>query len=224
MSEGVPSQSWERVSGRYDRQLWLERPAVRAALDLARPRADDRLLDLGTGTGVVLRELAERPGRPRRAVGVDASAAMLARVAALPDGWSVCRGDVRALPFGAGEFDVAIASYVLHVLPDAALAMAVAELARVLLPGGRLVTVTPVVPARGVLRPVAVAVAAMGRRAPGWVGGLRELDPRQALEKAGFRLIRARSLRRGYPSLCVLAQGPVPGNQSLASSPRKAAL
>lgn len=224
MSLGVRSATWERLSGLYDRQLWLERAAVRTALDLACAGPDDRLLDLGTGTGEVLRELAGRPVRPRGAVGVDASAAMLARVPALPGGWTVSRGDLSALPCASDEFDVAVASYVLHVLPDAALAPALAELARVLRPGGRFVTVTPVVPARGLLRPVAVALDAMARRTLAWTGGLRAFDPRQALAEAGFRVIRARVLQRGYPSLCVLAHNPVQGRQNLVRSRREAAL
>ncbi|MGI8558776.1 MAG: class I SAM-dependent methyltransferase [Solirubrobacteraceae bacterium] len=200
---------WDRLSRRYDRQLWLERSAVRAALDLAAPLATDRLLDLGTGTGEVLSQLAARPRRPRVAVGVDASEAMLAQVQALPSGWSVRRGDVLALPFCSGEFDVAIASYLLHVLPEAVLPRTLAEIARVLRPGGRIVTVTPVIPQRGSARVAAVMCDNVARQAPRSLGGLRAFDPGPGLEQAGFRLVRGRVVKRGYPSLCVLALRPV---------------
>jgi len=206
VSDGIPLGAWADLSGRYDRQLWLERAAVRTALDLADLSPDDRLLDVGTGTGAVLRELAARPRRPRHAVGVDASTAMLARVPALPAGWELTQADARALPFDAGAFDVAVACYVLHVLPEGGVHTALSELARVLVPFGRLVTVTPVVPAAGLLRPVAAALDTMARRVPARLGGLRALDPRAALERAGFTSVRARSSHRGYPSLCVLAE------------------
>jgi SAM-dependent methyltransferase len=49
-------------------------------------------------------------------------------------------GDVQALPFGDGEFDCAVAAWMLYHVPD--LDRALAELARVLRPGGRLVAVT----------------------------------------------------------------------------------
>jgi SAM-dependent methyltransferase len=49
-------------------------------------------------------------------------------------------GDVQALPFADGEFDVAIAAWMLYHVPD--LDRGVAELARVLRPGGRLVVAT----------------------------------------------------------------------------------
>ena len=47
-------------------------------------------------------------------------------------------GDVRALPFDSGSFDVAICAWVLETLPDPSRALA--ELVRVLAPGGLLCT------------------------------------------------------------------------------------
>src|SRR6266581_1282352 len=49
-------------------------------------------------------------------------------------------GDVQKLPFADGEFDVALAAWMLYHVPD--LDRGLAELARVLRPGGRLVAVT----------------------------------------------------------------------------------
>lgn len=97
---------WDVVAPVYDLQLALERPAIETALELAEPRSTDRLLDLATGTGGVLRVLAERIPRPTGAIGVDASAAMLARVPTLPCGWRLVRADARALPFPGARFDV----------------------------------------------------------------------------------------------------------------------
>ena len=205
-TRGVPRKEWDRVSDRYDRQLWLEHSAVAAALDLANPKPSDRLLDLGTGTGEVLRELATRPTRPLHAVGVDSSAAMLSHVPALPTGWSVREADALALPFPAAAFTIAVASYVLHVLPQEALATAMGELARVLCTGGRVVTVTPVVPARGPMWAIGAASDVLARLAPARFGGLRSLDPRDALQQAGFTVLRGTTVLRGYPSLCVLAE------------------
>ncbi|HWC26627.1 MAG TPA: class I SAM-dependent methyltransferase [Solirubrobacteraceae bacterium] len=202
--EGRPL--WDRLSASYDRQLWLERAAVRAALDLLAPRSEERLLDVGTGTGAVLRQLAARDVRPREAVGVDPSAAMLAQVPALPAGWSVREGDARALPFADERFDVAVASYLLHVLAAADVPAVLAELRRVLRVDGRLVTVTPAVPSRGVARAVALALDRLARHGSERLCGLRSLDPRPALARAGFALVRARWTTRGYPSLCVLAR------------------
>ncbi len=198
--------AWDRASAHYGRQVWLERSAVRDALNLLDARTEDRLLDVGTGTGAVLRQLARRSERPRDVVGVDASTAMLAQVPDLPSGWVARPGDARCLPFGDGEFDVAVASYVLHVLSPADLRLALRELTRVLRRGGRLVTITPVVTGRGAGCWLASAADALARRHPERYGGLRALDPRAALREAAFTLLRARTSLRGYPSLCVLAK------------------
>ena len=205
--DGVPPYVWDRVSVHYDRQLWLERAAVRTAAELLSPAGGERVLDVGTGTGEVLRQLARRPLRPAEVVGIDASAAMLARVSHLPAGWSVRVGDARRLPFGDGEFDAATVSYVLHVLADADVPVVLAELRRVLRPGGRLVLVTPGIPARGPMRVLALGLDRLAACRPSRCGGLRALDPRPALRRAGFDIGRARWSLRGYPSICVLARG-----------------
>jgi len=198
-------ENWDRLAAHYDRQLWLERDAIRLALDLAAPRETDRLLDIGTGTGLVLRELARRQDRPEAAVGIDRSAEMLRRVPKLPNGWEVRHASALDLPFASAEFDVAIVAYVLHVLADESVPRVLAEVARVLRPGGRLVTVTPVVPARGVGHAVATLTGTFARLSPQRLGGLRPMDPTTAIDAAGFTIERTRITVRGYPSVCLLA-------------------
>jgi SAM-dependent methyltransferase len=208
VSAGVPGSSWDALAPRYDLQLGLERQALAAALAFAAPAPHDLLLDVGTGTGALLRALAARPARPRRAIGVDASDPMLARVGPLPEGWDLCRADVTRLPLDDGGVDVVVASYLLHLLAPDALTAALAEARRVLRPGGRLVTVTPVLPTPSGARVAWGLAARLAEAHPRWLGGLRPLDPRPALVAAGFALVRARRLRAGYPSLCVLARSP----------------
>ena len=53
---------------------------------LLAPAPHERLLDVGTGTGEVLRQLARRSIVPREVTGIDASEAMLARVGPLHRG------------------------------------------------------------------------------------------------------------------------------------------
>jgi ubiquinone/menaquinone biosynthesis C-methylase UbiE len=197
MLRSVP---WDWVAPLYDLQLAFERPAIETALELVRPPSTDRVLDVATGTGAVLSALAERVPRPDEAIGVDASAAMLARVSALPDGWRLVRADARALPFPDARFDVATCAYLLHLLEPEERSRVLAEIGRVLVPGGRLVTVTPVAPP--------TTFGALISR----VAGRYLLDPRGDLEAAGFRVRAARYVRAGYPSLCVLSKpNAVPG-------------
>ncbi|MFD9130606.1 class I SAM-dependent methyltransferase, partial [Kitasatospora sp. NPDC059571] len=92
------------------------------------------VLDLACGTGIVTTRL-HRPGRA--VVGVDRSAGMAAVAAGrLPR--RVVLGDAARLPVGAARLDAVVLVWLLHLLDDAEPVLA--EAARVLRPGGRLVT------------------------------------------------------------------------------------
>lgn len=195
---------WDRAAAGYARQEWLEHRAVRRALDLLAPQADEALLDVATGTGLVLRELAARPTPPARAVGLDRSPGMLARVGPLPVGWHTVQGDATALPFRAASFDVAVSSYLLHLLDPLTRRSVLTELHRVVRPGGRLVVVTVWSPRAAVRAPL----GALARGSADLFGGLTPCDPREELRATGWALRRAQVLHRGYPSLVVLAARP----------------
>ena len=106
------------------------------ALAMLELSSDDRLLDVGCGTGVTVREAAPLVSR---AVGVDLSPEMIdeARRLArdLPSAEFVV-GDSESLPFADGEFTVVLCTTSIHHYPDPG--KAVAEMARVLASGGRL--------------------------------------------------------------------------------------
>lgn len=196
---------WGRVARFYDWQLPLEGDAIAAALDLATALEDDRLLDLGTGTGGVLRALLKRSPRPREVIGIDSSPAMLARVPRLPPGWELRAGDATRLPVPAAHFDLLTAGYLLHLLDASSLDRVLAEMSRVLKPTGRLVTVTPIAPRSRLRRPYELLIAGL----IGLTGssmGLRPFDPRPDLARAGLTPQQGRYVPGIYPSLCVLAR------------------
>jgi SAM-dependent methyltransferase len=106
------------------------------AFEAVREAAPRRVLEVGGGEG----ELAERirgelgaeviaVDQSERMVEIQRSKGIDARV-----------GDVQELPFADGELDVVVAAWMLYHVPD--LNRALAEIARVLKPGGRLVAVT----------------------------------------------------------------------------------
>ena len=194
--------TWDHAARGYARQEHLEHHAVARALDFAAAGPGDRLLDVATGTGLVLRMLAQRPHRPVHAGGVDNAAGMLARIGRLPAGWTIGQADARHLPQPDGGLDVIVAAYVLQVLDVRDRRAVLAELHRVLRPGGRLVTVTTF----SARRPVTVALAALAASAPASLIGLTPHDPRPELAPAGFVLERGAALRHGYPSLVLLAR------------------
>ena len=112
---------------------YYERPAT---LALAGEVAGRRILDAGCGSGPLFAALRERGAI---VTGVDASAAMLELARRRLGGDADLRvadlGD--PLPFADGAFDDVIASLVLHYLEDWTAPLA--ELRRVLRPGGRLI-------------------------------------------------------------------------------------
>ncbi|CAN5801036.1 hypothetical protein BH24ACT25_BH24ACT25_11420 [soil metagenome] len=205
------ARAWDRAARLYDLQLWLERRALDRAVALAAAGGDERLLDIATGTGGLLRRLAEEPVRPASAVGIDSSVAMLDRARPLPEGWELVEADARALPFEDASFDVVTAAYLLHTLDRPARSVVLAECRRVLRADGRLVTVTVSRPRSRVGARLAGPIIWLARRSSGTLAGLRPLDPRSEIEAAGFAVERAAAVAgAGYPSLCVLARASSP--------------
>jgi SAM-dependent methyltransferase len=110
-------------------------------LDLAGVNSSDRLLDLGTGTGLLARMAAARGAN---AVGIDHSAGMLGQAQASADHDGVgtrtefLAMDAEALDFADEAFDVTVSLFVLRHLPNPL--AAAREMHRTLKSGGRLVT------------------------------------------------------------------------------------
>ena len=102
-----------------------------------------RLLDLGCGTGQFLCEVKENYPR-LHVTGLDLSPHYLAVARRLLAPWSRTRlvaGPAEAMPFAAGEFDVVACIYLFHELPPRVRRAAVAEIRRVLKPGGTMILV-----------------------------------------------------------------------------------
>ncbi len=199
------SGRWDALAPTYVLQRPLERAAVERLLDLLAPRPRDRLLDLGTGTGAVLAALAARTCRPAEAIGVDSSAAMLARVPPLPAGWSVFEGDATGLRLPDACFDAISASYLLHVLAPTDRERAVAEMARLLRPGGRVAVAVPALLGGVAMPPYRQVLRGLERISPS-AFGLLAIDARAALVGAGLPPVRGSYVRRGYPTVCLLAE------------------
>ena len=124
---------WDRLRS----ELFGDSFFLWAVLGLIDPTLE--VADLGCGTGQLAETIAPHV---RRVVAVDGSADMLdaarTRLHGLPN-VDIRQGDLEALPLETEALDAAMLSLVLHYLPDPARALA--EVARVLRPGGRLLIV-----------------------------------------------------------------------------------
>lgn len=111
-------------------------------------RGDERVLDVGTGRGLLMIGAAKRL-KTGKSIGVDiwsatdlsGNAASATRANIEQEGVSgraeIKTEDARAMSFGDGSFDVVLSNLALHNIPDSAgRAKACAEISRVLKPGG----------------------------------------------------------------------------------------
>jgi ubiquinone/menaquinone biosynthesis C-methylase UbiE len=128
---------FDRWAARYerDRRSRFNAGPQREALAVLDVRARDRFLDVGCGTGAAVRGAAAVAAR---AVGVDLSERMVERARELAtEGGEFVVADSEDLPFADGEFTAVLCTASFHHYPDPHRALA--EMARVLEPGGRVV-------------------------------------------------------------------------------------
>jgi SAM-dependent methyltransferase len=123
--------------GRRAAYRWSEGPDPREmAFEAVAEAAPARVLEVGPGPGELSARIQEELGADVVAVDISPRMVELAR----ERGVEALVGDVQELPFPDGTFDCAVAAWMLYHVPD--VERGIAELARVLRPGGRLVAVT----------------------------------------------------------------------------------
>jgi demethylmenaquinone methyltransferase / 2-methoxy-6-polyprenyl-1,4-benzoquinol methylase len=151
LPEGQVQAMFDRIAGVYDvmnsvmtaglHHRWRERAA-----DLARVAPGSRALDVATGTGDLALALAARGAE---VVGSDFSEGMLQRARAKAAGRAGVRfehADALALPYDDGSFDAATVGFGARNFGD--LERGLAEMVRVVRPGGRVVILEITTPTR----------------------------------------------------------------------------
>jgi len=142
MSEPQVRAMFDRISGFYDvmnsvmtaglHHRWRARAA-----DLAGLGPGDSALDVACGTGDLAIELARRVGTAGEVIGSDFSEEMLERARAKAPGLAWEWGNALELPYAGGRFDAATVGFGARNFSD--LDRGLAEMARVVKPGGRVV-------------------------------------------------------------------------------------
>lgn len=138
---------------RYDLMLWWNNLLLggkwhqlqRTIVEQARFQPGEAVLDVGCGTGTLALKAYARVGTAGHVAGIDPGPRQIAR-ARHKAGRAGCPIDFRVaaiehLPFADRSFDVVLSTFMMHVLPDDLKRQGLAEIARVLKPGGRLLIV-----------------------------------------------------------------------------------
>jgi demethylmenaquinone methyltransferase/2-methoxy-6-polyprenyl-1,4-benzoquinol methylase len=154
LEEGQVRAMFDRIAGFYDlmnsvmtaglHHRWRERAA-----DLARLRPGDRALDVATGTGDLAIELARRVRPGGSVVGSDFSQGMLERARTKAAGVSEIAwewGNALELPYPDDGFDAATVGFGARNFSD--LERGLAEMVRVVRPGGRVVVLEITTPTK----------------------------------------------------------------------------
>ena len=142
---------FDRIAGVYDLMnsvmtAGLHHAWRRRAADLAAVGPGSRVLDVATGTGDLAVELAQRVGDGGEVVGSDFSEAMLERARRKAPGVAFEWGNALELPYPDGRFDAATVGFGARNFAD--LDRGLAEMARVVRTGGRVVILELTTPTR----------------------------------------------------------------------------
>jgi ubiquinone/menaquinone biosynthesis C-methylase UbiE len=198
---------WSRV---YDARLVQRvtyRPEHDAVIRVLRRARPARVLDVGCGTALLAARVErELPGA--RVVGCDFSRGMLARAAAEGRLARRVQASAQALPFGDEHFDAVVSTEAFHWFPEPRAALA--EMRRVLVPGGRLLV--------SLVNPPLELIGRAGRVVSGWLGEPARWPTRGRMralvEEAGLHVESQRIVLR-VPATFLL-----PSVLTVASRPR----
>jgi phosphatidylethanolamine/phosphatidyl-N-methylethanolamine N-methyltransferase len=160
--------AYRRWAGVYDAVFGgVSSAGRRRAVEAVNALPGQDVLEVGVGTGLALPRYTPQ----KRVTGIDLSAEMLdrARVRVVRESLSNVAGrhemDAEATGFADGQFDIAVAMFVASVVPDARRLLA--EMRRVVRPGGHLLFVNHFAATKGVRLTVERAMAPASR-ALGW--------------------------------------------------------
>jgi len=135
---------YDRIASAYDLLADSNERAARLtglnALDL---QAGERVLEVGFGTGNEIYDLADKVGPTGKVCGIDISRGML-KVAlwkqaekAAVSSIDLRVADARQLPYDPASFDAVYSTFTLELFPESDIPLVLAEIQRVLKPGGR---------------------------------------------------------------------------------------
>ncbi len=198
---------YDQMAGLYD--IWgnlVESQPRRRGIALAHIQDGESILDVATGTGLILAEIV-RQNPSGFSAGIDISEGMLAKARAKLEGTSshveLKTGSAFEIPYPDRTFDLLTNGYMFDLMPFEAMPAILAEFKRVLKPGGRLVLINMTIGERigsGIYQRIY-------QLSPATLGGCRGVRLVEPLYQAGFRVItREYHQKLLFPSEVILAR------------------
>jgi ubiquinone/menaquinone biosynthesis C-methylase UbiE len=209
MSKAEVRQRYARLAGIYDFWGFLtESKAVNRALQLARIRNGESILEVAVGTGSAFEQIVSMNGNGRNE-GIELSPEMLARAQKRlinnPGNYSLKVADAYSLPYVDGSFDLIFNSYMFDLLPEGDFPQVLQEFKRVLKSGGRMVITTMTQGRRWYSRIWDWLV----RRYPNILEGCRPISLEEEVKQAGFvNYLEKYVSQFSFPSLILYAEKP----------------
>lgn len=182
---------------RYDLHEWLTdtfmfrgkvRELRQKTVDMAGIQPGEAVLDVGCGTGTLLMKAARRVGHAGRVVGIDPAHQQIVRARTkaarhnTPIEFQI--GAIEQLAFPDQTFDVVFSTLMMHHLPAPLKRQGLAEIIRVLKPGGRLV-----------ITDFTHKQERQGQAARFHAGGSRTHDLMTLVSEAGFLQIKTQEMQ-----------------------------
>ncbi len=198
---------WNSIARKYSKSKIGDVPAYEQTLARVRQHLgqDDRVIELGCGTGTTALKLADGVSSY---TGTDLSAEMIAIAGeklALEgiDGLDFAVSDADASAFEDGSFDAVLGFNIYHLVPDPDAAFRRAH--ALLKPGGLFISKTPCLARRWYLKPV-ISVLRLVGKAPRIVHMLGVDDYDRRIKAAGFEIVETGLYPPKVPSRFVVAR------------------
>jgi len=184
---------WDKNAPSYDKQIaFFERIWFTGGREWLGRRAHGRILEVAVGTGLNLAHY----GSDVTITGIELSPEMLAiarrRAGDLGRPADLHEGDAEHLPFGDASFDTVVCAFSLCTIPDPR--AAIAEMERVLVPGGTLLLVDHIGSSWAPIRAAQWLVERLTIPAVGEYFTRRQLP---IVEDAGFQIVETERLKAG---------------------------
>lgn len=145
--------SIEQTQKNFSKVVWFydfwgkltERKAILKAINISGLSCNNKVLEVGVGTGELLKHMLEQNANGFSA-GIDLSIDMLAKAKIKLNtrfsNFALCQGNAFSLPFKKESFDYVFSSYVLDLLPENSFGEVLKEFKRILKKGGCGIVIT----------------------------------------------------------------------------------